>query len=55
MKYQKIHNKIIQKNENDKEILIYIYIYIYIYISKTYISPKESQKVIDNLRKIITA
>ena len=35
MKYQKIHNKIIQKNENDKEILIYIYIYIQnIYISK---------------------
>ena len=53
MKYQKIHNKIIQKNENDKEILIYIYIYIY--ISKTYISPKESQNVIDNLRKIIIA
>ena len=51
MKYQKIHNKIIQKNENDKEILIYIYIYI----SKTYISPKESQNVIDNLRKIIIA
>ena len=35
MKYQKIHNKIIQKNENDKEILIYIYIYLQnIYISK---------------------
>ena len=49
MKYQKIHNKIIQKNENDKEILIYIY------ISKTYISPKESQNVVDNLRKIIIA
>ena len=39
MKYQKIHNKI----------------YIYIYISKTYISPKESQNVVDNLRKIIIA
>ena len=46
MKYQKIHNKIIQKNENDKEIYIYIYIYIY---------KKEKQKVIDNLRKNITA